>query len=317
MITNNTNIDLTLAVWLASDDYDYINEDNYISVTKLMSPIRQIVLSSRLTKGKDVDVADLIASRMGTAIHDSIERSWEKVTPRLLEQLTGSKALSKQLVVNPTELQEDQIPIYMEQRHFKEIDGWTVGGKFDMVFDGILYDHKSTSAFTWLYGTKDEDHIMQGSLYKWISPQIITEDIMKINFIFTDWNQQSAKTNISYPDCRVKTKTHAIKPVAETEAWVKAKLNQINKYMDSPQKDLPECTREELWMSDPVYKYYSDPRKTDGRATKNFDNLLDADLHKQKMGKGVVIAVDPAPKRCAYCPVFEICEQRKRMIPDV
>ena len=29
-ITNNSNISLSLAVWLLHDEYDYVNETNYI-----------------------------------------------------------------------------------------------------------------------------------------------------------------------------------------------------------------------------------------------------------------------------------------------
>ena len=46
--TNNADIDLSVAVWLAHDDYDYVTKPNYISVTTLIKPIRQIILRGRV-----------------------------------------------------------------------------------------------------------------------------------------------------------------------------------------------------------------------------------------------------------------------------
>lgn len=69
-------------------------------------------------------------------------------------------------------------------------------------------------------------------------------------------------------------------------------------------KKIYHCTDEELWRSDPQYKYYTDPTKTSGRST-NFDNLADAHRHlAEKGGKGVIITKPGEPKACAYCPAF-------------
>jgi hypothetical protein len=75
-ITNEKDIALPLAIWLLNDEYDYIDTPNYISVTTLMKPIKQIVLAQRVpAESKGFDLSDLIASRMGTALHDSIEKA--------------------------------------------------------------------------------------------------------------------------------------------------------------------------------------------------------------------------------------------------
>ena len=70
-ITNEQDIALPMAIWLLNDEYDYIDNPNYISVTTLMKPIKQIVLAQRVpAEKKEFDIADLIASRMGTALHE-------------------------------------------------------------------------------------------------------------------------------------------------------------------------------------------------------------------------------------------------------
>ena len=59
-----------------------------------------------------------------------------------------------------------------------------VSGKYDLVLDGQLSDYKSTSVWTYIYGSKVEDYIKQGSIYKWLSPDKITSDYININYIF-------------------------------------------------------------------------------------------------------------------------------------
>ena len=44
--SNNSNITLSMAVWLATDDYDH--NDKVISVTTLLKPIKQTVLAARV-----------------------------------------------------------------------------------------------------------------------------------------------------------------------------------------------------------------------------------------------------------------------------
>ena len=46
--TNDHNIPLAMAVWLMHDDYDYIHDPKYISVTTLMKPPAAASISSAL-----------------------------------------------------------------------------------------------------------------------------------------------------------------------------------------------------------------------------------------------------------------------------
>ena len=58
-ITNKFGINLPLSVWLLHDEYDYVDNANYISVTGLMKPVKQTILSSRVPSAEQVsDVSD-------------------------------------------------------------------------------------------------------------------------------------------------------------------------------------------------------------------------------------------------------------------
>ena len=323
MITNKTGISLALAVWAVNDDYDYQNQENYISVTTLMRPIRQIVLPRRVPvdEREPVDVVDCLSRAMGNSIHDSVEKAWVVNYKKNLKKLGTPDHVIARVLVNPTAEEaaavKEPILVYVEQRALKKIRTtrleWVVGGKFDMVTDGIVNDTKTTTAYTWLYGGKDEEYSKQGSLYRWLNPDKIYEDFVRINFLFTDWQKSAAKTNPNYPQSRVEFKDIPLKDITETETWVVAKLEQIERYMSVPEDQIPHCTDEELWLSDPVFKFYLKPETAmaGGRATKNCDSMAEArEYMASKGGKGTIITVKGEPKRCDWCDAFAICTQK-------
>lgn len=323
-LTNHTGIPLTLAVWLAHDDYDYVNEDNYISATSLMKPLRHIILPSRVPVGERVkpDVGDFIARALGHSLHDSIEKSWVKGYQKNLAKLGYPAEIINRVLINPTDEQlaatKDAIPVYLEQREIRSHRGYRIGGKYDMVAEGMVQDNKSTSVYTWTHGNRDDEHALQGSIYRWLNPKRITEDFIRINYIFTDWMKGMAKGNPSYPQQRVECKDIPLLSLKETEDWINHKLDLIQRHANTPEKNLPECTPEELWMSAPKYKYYSDPTKTSGKSTKNFDSQAEANQHwrVEKASKGIVITVPGQPKRCGYCDAFEVCTQKDKYNHD-
>jgi hypothetical protein len=328
-ITNLTDISLALVPWLLHDEYDQVDKLNYISATSLMKPIRQIILPNRIQKRAQArDLQSFIASALGRSLHDSIEKSWTKGYAKAFQQLGQPQNVIDRIRINPSDEEvladSDIIAVYLEQRLYRTIDvddaTFTIGGKFDMILDGMIQDTKSTTAYTWVAGTKDDDYILQKSIYRWLDagqplPKIKDEQ-GRINFIFTDWQRSAARQNPLYPQERLAYKDYPLTSTADTEAWIVAKLRQIRKYAKADEAVIPECTPEELWQSEPRYKFYSDPTKVKGRSTRNFDTKQEADAFRAKTGKGIVVTVPGEPKRCGYCPAFEVCTQKDRYFPD-
>lgn len=328
-ITNNTGVSLAMAVWAVNDDYDYSKIENYISATSLMKPLRQVVLRARIdwSQQEPEDVTDHLARALGSSIHDSIEKAWTKNYRRNLGKLGYPEEMINRVLVNPTDEQiahfksksngVDPILIYVEQRAIKTlvVKGkiWNIGGKFDMVSDGIVQDFKTTSAFTWVYGGRNDEHALQGSIYQWLNPDKIQEDFIRINYLFTDWQKYMARQNPAYPQHRVEFKDIPLLGYAETEAWLVDKLTNVMHYWNAPEHQIPLCTDEELWMSDPVHKFYAKPEtaQAGGRCTKKFDDLNEARAHMAaKGGTGIIITDRGEPKRCDYCDVFSQCTQK-------
>lgn len=326
-VTNDLDIDLPIAAWLLQDGYysgaDKAPPGELISVTSLMKPVRQQILQRQVPiEDQTVDLADLLASRMGHALHDSIERAWtEGDWQKAMKRLRYPQKVIDRIVINPKpeDVIDDQIPIYLEQRGFRETNGVVLTGQLDFSIDGAYRDVKSTSTFSYTSGSKDEDYVLQGSMYRWIMPDMIWKDTMRIEFLFTDW--QKYRTNEpNYPKSRSTHKEYTLMTTKETEEWVDERFNDIRKNARYAKKQdkLIRCTDKELWRGADSWKYYSNPEtaKKGGRATKNFDNPADAEIHRQKAGKGVVVHIPGEVKACAYCPAFAVCEQRKEYFPD-
>ena len=327
-LTNNTGISLAMAVWLAHDDYDAGDQSfpdkEVLSATALLKPTRQLVLSGRLTpEQREVDVADLISSRFGHAIHDSIEHAWSKGYAHAMRKLGYPERVIEKVRINPDVVNDGDIPVYLEQRFFREIDsnvisgkfevnGVVISGKFDQIIDGQLCDTKTTSVYTYMNRTKEDDYRIQGSIYRWINPDKVTNDVMLIQHVFTDWQSSQAKTREDYPSSRIIEFPVELMSLKETENWILSKLREIQTNAQLPEPEIVRCTDKELWKSDPVFKYYSNPEtaQNGGRATKNFPNYPAAASYRNKMGKGVVVTVPGQVKACGYCPAFPICTQK-------
>ena len=316
-MSNNTGISLPLAVWLATEEYDFRQGTRRaISATSLLKPVRQILLRERLTpEERDTpDVSEFIASRLGHAIHDSIEKAWKSGNlPKTLMTLGYPADIANNVEVNPKNPDPAKIQIWLEQRVEREFMGYVISGKFDMVLNGELQDFKTTSTYA-TKGNKDEDYRIQGSLYRWLNPERITTDYMNIQWIFTDWSKARLREP-GYPQQRVMEHRVELMSIAETESWMRLKIRALEDAADLPESQIPECTDKDLWRSEPRFKYFSDVMKAQvpgARSTKNFDTLLEASdfMQNEKGGKGIVITVPGKVKACGYCPAFNICTQK-------
>lgn len=328
-LTNNHQIDLPIAVWLLQNGYysgaDIAPEGELISVTSLMKPTRQLILQRQVdTTQEVVDVADLVASRVGHGLHDSIERAWtEGDWKGAMRRLHYPQSVIDRIKINPdpSTLGKNDIPIFLEQRRFKEIGGIVLTGQLDFAINGAYRDVKTTSTFSYTSGSKDQDYILQGSMYRYIMPELIWQDTMRIEFIFTDWAKYRAKGDQNYPQAKVAHKEFILMSPQDTEEWILDKLADIKKnakHVNSQHK-LVRCTDKELWKQADTHKYYANPEtaKKGGRAQKSFAKLADAEIHKKEKGKGTIITVKGEVKACEYCSAFSVCEQRKEYFTDV
>jgi len=315
MFTNKDNISLSLALWLAHDHYEPAILSNTISVTTIIKSLKQIILGMRITPVDSIeDISDNIANRIGTAIHSGIEDSWLNHKDRLMKELGYPDVVIKKVKLNPTdtELKNDNsiIPIYMEQRSNKLINGFTISGKFDFVIEGKLEDFKTTSVYTWIHRTGGIKHSLQGSIYRWLNQDKITSNKINIQYLFKDWKQGLIKSSKNYPPKAIMTDSLNLLSIQETEEYVRNKTIQIKNLINANEDNIPPCSSKDLWRKPSIFKYYKNPANTN-RSTKNFDNITAANTKlAEDGGIGIVKEVKGSVVACRYCKAFNICEQK-------
>lgn len=312
--TNEKDISLLMSVFLADDRYDYDPKENTISVTTLLKSVRQIILNSRLEPSESLqDISGLLSSRIGTAIHESVEKAWVENYQVALEALGYPKRVIEKIRINPSEPEEDTIPIWLEQRNERVLGNWVISGCADVIMEGMVRDIKSTKVWSYTSGAKERDYQLQLSLYRWIMSDLITEDTGVIEYIFTDHSPLKATYEQGYPEIPVLEKKIPLLSLEESESFIRTKLDQVDHYKVKAEADLPECTDEELWIRDSEWKYYASPDAK--RATKNFkEDKAGAYAHLAVKGKGVVKEVKGKPMACTYCSAKPLCSQYQRFM---
>ncbi|MBO6276507.1 MAG: hypothetical protein J6N20_03580 [Pseudomonas sp.] len=318
-LTNNTGLSLFAQVYLAHETYD--REEAGLSVTTLLKPVKQIILARRVPEGMaSADVADQIASSNGTAIHDAFEAAWK--SPKLVDTLVRlgyPKGVASKVRVNPSAeavAAGGIIPVYTEIRSAKTVLGIRVTGKFDFIGDGAVEDLKNTSV--WKFLNADFDHyILQGSMYRWLNPTLVTKDWMNLTFQFTDWNGRDRNMNPeNYPPARMHTRRLQLMDIDETEKWVERKVQQLIDLEHAPEEEMPPCTDKELWRKADTYRYFAKPEKAHepgARSIKNFTDKAEADLHVATKG-GIVVTKRGGVTGCKYCNAFLACKQKDALI---
>ena len=312
--TNNADLPLSIAVWLATDSYNH--DEDVVSVTKIIKPLRELILTERVDPKKVIasapDILSMQKSRVGTAVHSAIESAWlSSDLGEVLFSLGLSRKSAGNIIINPdpTKVPKGKFPVYLEHTAYKEYMDLRFRGTSDFIFQGRLTDFKNTSVYGFVDPVKDQ-YMLQGSLYRWMSPEIITQDEMDIIQIYSDWSKMNYIRNpTGYPPNPIHVKKIPLMSVADTEKYVRNKIKLIDQYYDAPQDKIPECDDTELWRKEPVYKYYKDPNSR-SRSTRNYTNYADAVAHLRKDNNGGVIeTVKSKVVACRFCPALSVCHQ--------
>jgi len=247
-------------------------------------------------------------SRLGTTVHDELERVWRNDYKTALTNLGMSENMIDKIAINPKKETSNMLPVYLEQRVIKELNGWKIGGKYDLIFDGKLIDYKITKSWAWIFNKGNSDYIMQGNIYKWLNPDKITEPTAEIHYLFKDWTASKIKEGTDYPDSPAKSYEYPLLHPDYTEELLVQKLKLLESHLDSSQDNLPDCTKEELKQKDSVFAYYKNPEGK--RSTANFDTYMEAANRKAADGnKGRIEERKGKAIACSWCNARSICKQ--------
>lgn len=315
MYKNDSNIPITLAVWLAAQgDYDLQFHPDVYSVTDLLKPVKSLILTRHIKAQQLVpeskDLADIAAAKLGSAVHSAVEEAWKTRHKPAMLSLGYPESVVNNVRINPhpEDMDPTNLNVYIEQRKTVNVGDKKISGKFDFVVQGVVRDVKTTKTYTWINGSNNHKFMMQGSLYRWLNPDIITEDYMCIDYAFTDWTPLQAQANKDYPPQRLLEKKLELLPIDVTNDFVLEKLAEIADLEPRPQDEMPLCTPEELWQDPAKWAFYR--KATNKKATKLYDNPADAHAANAAIGNtGVVVTRKATPKFCTYCDASSICLQ--------
>jgi hypothetical protein len=272
-ITNKANLPDPIYRAICNDQYT--GGHAYASVTGLLKPTRMFWLQKRHYNEIEQDAADMIFMLMGSAMHSVLERG------------EGASSL-------------------IEQRFELPIGHKVVSGAVDCYENGIIQDYKFTSIWSWTYRSDKPEWEQQLNMYAYLCRHAgLPVKALQIICIFKDWSATKQKHDSGYPN-QVEVIDIPLWDESRQFGFIEAKMNELAKYEDVDDADLPECPQSDRWQ-DPIK--YAVKKKGNKKAKRLFDTLADAEDYLSVQKDDCLIETrESIPKRCVgYCSASGFC----------
>jgi len=280
--------------------------DVNVSVTELLNPLQISLLMRYFEKQTSKDLNNLLPSLIGSAVHEALART------------------------------DDDINSLKEVRLFKIIDGMTVSGQPDRMFQETkkirtfknngdvwvkgqwaIQDYKLTGAYSTLKNKREWEE--QLNCYAYMAQRGLTasgnslEQIDKIDNLFVtaivrDWNYN----NVGKPDYPESWVVDIQIPVWSEEEQRDFLHNKVNAFQEAIEKyketkELPRCTDEERWSSGGKFAVMKPKRKS---AVKLFGTEEEAKEFSITIPDAYIESRPVRYMRCdRYCDVSKVCQQ--------
>ncbi len=281
-LTNKYNLPQTFVNVLQRPTYS--KGKAHRSVTQLINSPKIVALSEKFADELEEDVADMIWSVFGSAVHKVLEHGKD----------------------------ENHI---IEQRIHSEIDGWHISGAVDLQIvnaDGSISvrDYKTTSA--WAVMNDKIEWEQQLNIYAWLierEKKLPVRDL-GIVAIIRDWSRREAGNREGYPEAPVKELPIKLWAPEERESYVLHRIAQHSacEFAIEAGETLPFCTPEEMWEKPTVYAVR---KKGNVRAKSLHQSEAEAISTAEALGKDYEVEIRPGERtRCAtFCAVNTYCQQ--------
>jgi hypothetical protein len=237
------------------------------------------------------DVADMLWSLLGSALHVVAERS----------EVEGH--------VN-------------EERLYWDVDGVVLSGQIDRQKiegnDVEIVDYKFTSA--WALRQDKIDWAQQQNIYAWLVYVNKGLNIRKLSIcaLVRDWSRREAQRSPDYPQAPIQMVDIPIWDLAFTELFVRdrVRLHRDAKVAADWNDELPECTEEEKWIRETKFAVMKEGRKS---AVRLFDDREEAELCMKDLdSKHSLLERKGEPIRCVnnFCGVNQWCSQYQEFLKE-
>ena len=264
------------------------------SVTELEKSPREFWLIARHTDEIYVDIVDMLYMLDGTVWHKFVQEG-----------------------AAPNQLVEEYLTM--------EVNGKTLSGTPDLLEGKKLSDWKNTSVFTMIYKSRMESWAAQVNAYRLLFLKYGFEiNELEIIAKFRDWQRSKARYDDSYPQHGAAVIPMPLWPIERTEKYINDRVALLEAHKNTPDSDLPECTADERWQSETVFKCMKGNNK---KSSKNFkkskDNITEGQLGyitekdakeaAQKYceeKKLTLLEVKGESRKCSdYCYACQFCSQ--------
>jgi hypothetical protein len=199
----------------------------------------------------------------------------------------------------------------LEQRLVYSVEDRIISGAFDIFLDGEIYDIKTCKTWKTVFDPGMIEWHEQQNIYAWLlHQQGIEVKALNIIAIYLDWIVTKAAHDRTYPQDPCVLLKLDLWPWEQTENFLRDRIRLMKHYEQTPDDELPECTREERFEDPTVFKCFKN--KEAKRSSKNCDSLDEAIKYMKNtagFGNGSYVeAVYAVRKRCErYCEVNEHC----------
>jgi len=278
-ITNHFNLPKPLVDSVESDEW-YSKGDCDISVTQLIGPPQIRLLTEKHNDEIEQDVTDRIFMLFGSAVHNILEKA----------DTTG----------------------YINERRFiSEVDGMKIGGQVDLIriSDGVLYDYKTTSAWSLIYEVNGKpEWEQQTNCYAWLAEQesVHIKEI-KVVCILKDWSKSQARLKPDYPKQPVVTLNIPLWDKHKIETYINSRVMLHKTAQESGVH--PPCSAKERWAKDGKIAVMKTNRKTALKLFNENENQQAYEMAQKTQGGYIEHRIGKSIRCEDYCPVSKFCPQ--------
>jgi hypothetical protein len=268
------------------------------SATSLIDPPRKVQLTKRYGHLCKPTIESMIAAMIGTAVHEKME-----------------KLLRMANVKNPDYLLERSVVHPMpcgESNEFTRL----IAGRFDILYkEQDLYDIKTVKTWKLIFDPDMTDWHQQQNIYAYLLRERGIE-IKTVNIVafYLDWIEANAIRDKNYPQSPIVQYKLKLWDWKTTADYIDERLQMHFASESLEDKELPECTQEEMWERLPEFAIMKNSKAK--RATKviregTFEDALREARSMGGLGKDSFIEVrNQVRKRCEkYCKVKDYCSQ--------
>ena len=298
--TNNSKVSKEMAIFAAYHSTLYTGNpprEGKVSTTSIIGPLRQVLLAIKYPDSGTQDVADLLASAKGTAMHNGLTAALKTYDPNYV----------------------------CEQRIEREVNGWKISGEFDVLTpDKQIKDLKYVSNYNIKKLIEDKEklqpefsfeemyykvptyfkYVAQLSIYKFLFNDPEIKPYGSILFSLnngSDMGKYTVDQEVTFP----------LRPMEEVEEFL---YNRIQELKDHIANDtLPLCTPEERGYKPGEWKLTrigstGTPQTVRGSKCNSAAELAEFIRKSGKPGD-VEVIVEPQYVMCGYCKFKDLCDQ--------